>query len=275
MPDIISFNHAGAPVLSQPPKHVNHDLSPMKCPVDLDDVDLFGEGAQEHWYEAYEILHRESPVHRIEGGGLQPGTHAYVLTKHADVTRVVKDPDRFPTLMTLGLQRLAAEGLTPEEVYKRGHHLMEASMVSLRPNQELYLKHRRELTDPWVGVGATRHAAMIERLRNLHWYVPTPCGLHDGMKGLEWGLAPWIKRTQNSKDIWVCIQRYRYSMVNLFASAPRWFADHHVRFVPVEQAIDESVLREVWTLYGVKSEKWHKLIVDLRFFFRNDSLEVC
>jgi len=163
MPDIISFNHAGAPVLSQPPKHVNHDLSPMKCPVDLDDVDLFGEGAQEHWYEAYEILHRESPVHRIEGGGLQPGTHAYVLTKHADVTRVVKDPDRFPTLMTLGLQRLAAEGLTPEEVYARGHHLMEASMVSLRPNQELYLKHRRELTDPWVGVGATRHAAMIER----------------------------------------------------------------------------------------------------------------
>ena len=88
MPDIISFNHAGAPVLSQPPKHVNHDLSPMKCPVDLDDVDLFGEGGQQHWYEAYEILHRECPVHRIEGGGLQPGTHAYVLTKHADVTRV-------------------------------------------------------------------------------------------------------------------------------------------------------------------------------------------
>ena len=26
------------------PKHVNHELSPMACPVDLDSVDLFGEG---------------------------------------------------------------------------------------------------------------------------------------------------------------------------------------------------------------------------------------
>lgn len=28
----------------------------MACPVDLADVDLFGVGAQEHWYDAYEIL---------------------------------------------------------------------------------------------------------------------------------------------------------------------------------------------------------------------------
>ena len=67
----------------------------MKCPVNLEDVDLFGQGAQEHWYEAYEILHRESPVLRIEGGGINPGTDAYVLTKHADIAMVVKDPARF------------------------------------------------------------------------------------------------------------------------------------------------------------------------------------
>ena len=36
-------------------------------------------------------------------------------------------------------------------------------MVSLRPTQELYFQHRRELTDPWVGVGAGRHRAMITR----------------------------------------------------------------------------------------------------------------
>ena len=39
-------------------KTPNHSLSPMKCPVALEDVDLFGPGAQEHWYEAYPILHR-------------------------------------------------------------------------------------------------------------------------------------------------------------------------------------------------------------------------
>ena len=44
-------------------KPPNHDLSAMRCPVALDDVDLFGAGAQEHWYEAYEILHAEAPVH--------------------------------------------------------------------------------------------------------------------------------------------------------------------------------------------------------------------
>ena len=80
------------------PKHINHELSPMECPVDLDTVDLFGEGAQEHWYEAYEILHREAPVLRIEGGGMTPGTDAFVLTKHADVARAVKDPERFTSL---------------------------------------------------------------------------------------------------------------------------------------------------------------------------------
>jgi hypothetical protein len=43
-------------------KPPNHALSEMKCPASLEDVDLFGPGAQEHWYEAYEILHSEAPA---------------------------------------------------------------------------------------------------------------------------------------------------------------------------------------------------------------------
>lgn len=145
------------------PKHVNHELSPMTCPVTLDDVDLFGPGAQEHWYEAYEILHREAAVLRIEGGGLAPGTDAYVLSKHADVNLVVKDPERFPGLTPKRLGQLVAQGLTPEEAYATHHNLMQASMLSLRPTQHLYFQHRRELTDPWVGPGALRHRDMIAR----------------------------------------------------------------------------------------------------------------
>ncbi len=147
-------------------KHVNHELSPMACPVTLDDVDLFGPGAQEHWYEAYEILHRDAPVLRIEGGGFAPGADAFVLTKLEDVTTVVKDPARFRVLSTMRVGEMAAEGLTPEEAYARRRSLMEASMVSLRPNQELYFQHRRELTDPWVGTGALRHREMITRFAN-------------------------------------------------------------------------------------------------------------
>ncbi|MGB3734170.1 MAG: cytochrome P450 [Ilumatobacter sp.] len=142
-------------------KHVNHDVSPMACPVHLDDVDLFGDGAQEHWYEAYEILHRDSPVHRIDGGGLTPGTDAFVLTKHADITQVVKDPVRFPSVTTMRLGKLVDQGLSGEEIYAAHNSLMTASMATLRPTQELYFRHRKELTDPWVGPGALRHREMI------------------------------------------------------------------------------------------------------------------
>lgn len=143
------------------PKHCNHDLSPMACPVDLDTVDLFGEGAQEHWYEAYDILHHEAPVLRIVGGGLTAETDAFVLTKHTDISRVVRDPERFPVLTQVKVGEYANRGLSAEDTYVTYHNLMQASMVTLRPTQDLYIRHRKELTDPWVGPGARRHRAMI------------------------------------------------------------------------------------------------------------------
>ena len=138
----------------------------MTCPVDLAAVDLFGPGAQEHWYEMYEILHREAPVLRIPDGGLRPGTDAYVLTKHADIAMVVKDPERFTVMGQRRLTDWANEGMTAERTYEVSRNLMTASMVSLRPTQELYIKHRKELTDPWVGTGAHRHRETITRLAN-------------------------------------------------------------------------------------------------------------
>ena len=153
------------------PRHINHELRPMKCPVTLDDVDLFSDGAAEHWYEMYEILHREAPVLRIPGGGLTPGTDAYVLTKHADIQRVVKDTERYTSLTQKRIVDFAAQGLTAETTYETYRNLMQASMVSLRPTQELYIKHRKELTDPWVGTGAMRHR--------------DPLGLAGGPRGVD------------------------------------------------------------------------------------------
>ncbi len=159
------FDREGTRMASYP-KHINHELGPMACPVGLDSVDLFGDGAQEHWYEAYEILHEEAPVLRIEGGGLTPGTDAFVLTKHADVAMVVKDPERFPPLTQVRIADQAGSGMTAEENYATSRNLMVASMVSLRPTQELYIRHRKELTDPWVGPGALRHRGMITKHAN-------------------------------------------------------------------------------------------------------------
>ena len=133
----------------------------VACPVSLEDVDLFGPGAQEHWYDAYPILHEQAPVLRLAGEGLQPGSDAFVLTKHEDINTVVRDPDRFPPLMTGAIQEIAESGQDPETIPNM--NAMTASMVTLRPNMELWRTHKQELTDPWVGPGADRHKDMITR----------------------------------------------------------------------------------------------------------------
>ena len=56
-------------------------------PNKLKDVDLFGPGAEEHWYDAYAILHREAPVHRLPGEGLTPETDAFILSRYEDIVR--------------------------------------------------------------------------------------------------------------------------------------------------------------------------------------------
>jgi len=142
-------------------KTPNHTLSALQCPVTLADVDLFSPGAQEHWYEAYPILHREAPVQRIAGEGLLPGSDGYILTRYADIARVVRDPVRFPATLSLAVDAILRSGLPPDQVPDT--NAMVAAMATLRPTDELWRAHRKELTDPWVGPGATRHAPMIAR----------------------------------------------------------------------------------------------------------------
>ncbi len=131
------------------------------APRSLPEVDLFAPGAQEHWYDAYAILHAEAPVQRLAGEGLTPGSDAFVLTKYADISRVVKDWERFPPTLSLLVEQIQASGVMPAHI--PDIDAMVASIVSLRPTPELWRAHRKELTDPWVGPGCTRHAAMITR----------------------------------------------------------------------------------------------------------------
>ena len=145
-------------------KQPNHELSPMRCPVHLDDVDLFSPGAQEHWYQAYDILHAEAPVHRIPGEGFEPGTDAFILSKHEDIAMVVRDQQRFPVVTSLALKQVIEAGGDPFEL--PSVNTLVASMVSLRPNPEMWRAHRQELTDPWVGPGAGRNREMVEQVAN-------------------------------------------------------------------------------------------------------------
>ncbi len=143
-----------------PAKTPNHFSGPMRCPVGLGDVDLFSAGAQEHWYDAYPILHDQAPVQRLEGEGYGPGSDGFILSKYDDVALVVRDPVRFPPTLFLALETMQASGQALED--QEFVNAMMVSMNSLRPNNELWRAHRQELTDPWVGPGAARHQAMIE-----------------------------------------------------------------------------------------------------------------
>ncbi|MFN3230761.1 MAG: cytochrome P450 [Alphaproteobacteria bacterium] len=139
----------------------NHELSVMKCPHSLEEVDLFSPGAQEHWYDAYPILHAESPVTRLPGEGLFPGTDAYILTKYADIARVVKDWERYPPTLSMFVEQAAD---ISEDDPNALVNAMQISIRTLRPNPEMWRAHRQELTDPWVGPGASRHTEMITKL---------------------------------------------------------------------------------------------------------------
>ncbi|MDX1734544.1 MAG: cytochrome P450 [Halioglobus sp.] len=144
-------------------KTPNHALSPMACPVQLSDVDLFGQGCQEHWYEAYPILHEQAPVQVLAGQGINGDDDAYVLTCYEDIERVVKDPERFTPVMSLRVAELQAmldRGEEPPRDASRFNLALD-SVRTLRPTLALWRAHRQELTDPWVGPGAKRHSAMI------------------------------------------------------------------------------------------------------------------
>ena len=144
-------------------KTPNHYSGPASCPHSLTDVDLFGPGSQEHWYEAYPILHAEAPVLRLAGQGLDSTSDAFVLTRHEDIERVVKDPARYTPIMSLWVNEMQAmldRGEQPPKDPARFDIALESART-LRPTIELWRAHRKELTDPWVGPGAKRHKEMI------------------------------------------------------------------------------------------------------------------
>ena len=103
-------------------------------------------------------------MHCIPGEGFEPGTDAFILSKHEDIANVVRDQDRYLVVGSLALQQLIASGEDLFEMPNIGS--LFASMASLRPNPELWRTHRQELTDPWVGPGAGRNQVMVDRVVN-------------------------------------------------------------------------------------------------------------
>jgi len=140
-------------------QHGEDNTGAAACPMSFKEVDLFGQGAAEHWYAAYDILHEQAPVVRLPGEGMTPDKDAFILTRHADISRVVKDWERFPPTLSLLVSSIIESGQMPQAM--PDIDAMVQSIVTLRPNPELWRAHRQQLTDPWVGPGAKRHEAMI------------------------------------------------------------------------------------------------------------------
>ena len=160
--------------------HDKVDEETAECPMALDDIDLFEPGAQKFWYESYEILHKESPVHKIPGEGTTKDTDGFIISKYEDIAYIVKDIVRFPPPVVKQLDEASSSGVAGftddkkeenEEKMVSRHdpsfmNAMQISIQSLRPNEELWKAHKRQLTDPWVGPGASRHEDMITEATN-------------------------------------------------------------------------------------------------------------
>jgi len=128
------------------------------CPVRIEDIDLFTDGAQEHWFESYELLHAGEPIVRIPGEGTGPGTDGFIITKYEDIAAIIADPIGFPQ-PGYGAPMPASNGLA-----ERSQFADAMARNTLRPNMEMHKQHRIQLTDPWVGAtGAPRHREMVTR----------------------------------------------------------------------------------------------------------------
>lgn len=144
---------------NSPPQEEN----PARCPASLQDVDLFAPGGQEHWYEAYRILHEDAPILVLEGEGLNGSGDAYVLNCFEDIETVVKNPERFTPLLTLNVRELCEmleRGEQPPRDASRFDIALD-SVRTLRPTEALWRAHRQELTDPFVGPGARRYEGVV------------------------------------------------------------------------------------------------------------------
>ncbi|MFN0096506.1 MAG: cytochrome P450 [Dehalococcoidia bacterium] len=137
------------------------DKTVTKRPESLAEVDLFSPGAQEYWFDSYQILHAEAPIHRIPGEGAAPGTDAFILVKYDDIALVVRDPDLFPFYNP-------GEETQAEEIFdKEGFGAVNSTTNTMRPDIEQHKQHRIQITDPWVGsTGSPRHTDMIKRHTN-------------------------------------------------------------------------------------------------------------
>ena len=98
------------------------------CPRHLGDVDLSAAGAQEHWYDAYPILHQEASVYRLPGEGLTQGADVFTLSRYGDINQVVKDPIRYTPIASIMLEQMAAAKTPPVNIHCI--NMMRVSMVT-------------------------------------------------------------------------------------------------------------------------------------------------
>ena len=141
-------------------------VAPAECPMSASEIDLFADGAQEWWFDAYKVLQAQSPVIKLPGQGRLPGTDAYILTKYDDIARVVRDQS---LVLSRDEDQVAqGNGNSPlqEEIFREaGFGDTFEAQSHLRASQEQAMRYRRQITDPWVGPeGAQRHKEMATRV---------------------------------------------------------------------------------------------------------------
>lgn len=218
-----------------------------KCPMSVDEVDLFAPGAQEYWFEAYRLLQDKAPVFRIPDGAGRPGADAFILTKYEDISRVVRDSKRFTTGMDSGFQE--HEKAVFEE---RGFGGVAEATKTLRPTVAEHMQHRRQLTDPWVGaIGAPQHQQMTEEVANSlmdrwiddgevefvkNFAAPMPQNVITRILGFPLQDMPMLKRWEEAQ-----VRRFVYGASHLSLLSPEQERENAEALVDFQQYIQSKI----------------------------------
>lgn len=161
-------------------------VAPPEVPAEPAEIDLFSDGSQEWWFDAYKVLREKMPVIKLPGQGRIPGTDAFIITRYDDIRRVARDRS---IVMGREDQRAQGNGNSPiqEEVFKEaGFGEAFDAQRHLRSDEEAAMRYRRQITDPWVGAdGALRQREVITKIAHklIDTWIDNPGGEVEFVKG--------------------------------------------------------------------------------------------
>lgn len=206
--------------------------------------DIFAPDAEKNWYESYRILRDEAPVWPV------PGTNLFILTRYADIGRVIRDSELFsneadrhggePLLMFPEARQIFVERGWPKAFplaqdppeHRRFRALVNHFFTGprLEACRGMIERHVHALIDSFAGEGEAEFvSAFADRLPAavITDLLGLPQEDHERLKTWSYAWAlPFARGLSREQEIWVAeqgveFQHYLKDKIEARRAAPR------------------------------------------------------